>query len=126
MKRFWLGIGILFVLVVLGVTATVGMHRICDPLTHQLEQAAQAAQAGQWEQALRLSGDARARWEHFRKLSASVTSHEPMEEADALFQMLEVFYQQRDQAHFAECCVHLASLTDAISESQSVYWWTVL
>lgn len=125
MKRFWLGLGILSLLIVLGIVTTVGMNRICRPISKQLNSAAQAAQMGNWEEALPMAHQAQNRWNRFRRISASVTNHEPMEEADAMFQTLFVFSQQKDAVHFSECCVHLGSLMDAIGEAQSVYWWTI-
>ena len=126
MKRFWLGLSILSALLGLAITSAVGMRRICAPLTAQLEDAAKAVQAEQWEQALALSDSARMRWEHFRRVSASVTNHEPMEEVDALFDTLEILSHQKDPVRFAESCARLATLTDAISEAQAIYWWHIL
>lgn len=126
MKRLWLGIGILAVLLVVGITATVSMENICQPLTEALNEAAEAVQTGQWEQALELSETAHARWQHWRGISAAITNHEPMEEVDALFDTLKIYARQRDVVRFADCCAQLAALTDAISESQAIYWWNVL
>lgn len=126
MKRLWLGIAILAVLLFVGIATTVGMNKICDPLTESLDNAASAVQAGQWEQALGLSESARTRWERWRSISAAITNHEPMEEVDALFGALEIFARQRDVIRFADCCARLSALTAAISESQAIYWWNVL
>ena len=126
MKRLWLGIAILAVLLLGGIAATAGMNWICDPLTESLDEAAEAVQAGQWEQALGLSETARTRWERWRSISAAITNHEPMEEVDALFRALDIFARQRDVVRFADCCARLTALTAAISESQAIYWWNVL
>lgn len=126
MKRFWLGVILLCVLLAAGVIATVGMARIYDPLSENLDRAATAAQEGNWEQALQFSGQARQRWEKWHDMSAAVTDHEPMEEVDMLFCSLDIFARQRDVIHFTDCCAQLASLTDAIGGSQAIYWWNVL
>lgn len=126
MKRFWLGLGILLLFLALGIGTTVGMARICHPLAEMLEQAADRVQDGQWSQAQALARDARDRWERYREVTASVTNHEPMEEADALFDALDIYLQQKDVIRFADCCVRLAALADAIGEAQAIYWWNVL
>lgn len=126
MKRFWLGVALLLLLLAAGIGATLGMGSICGPITDGLDKAAAAVQAGQWEQAEEFSRSSRQRWEHSRDLLASLTSHEPMEEVDALFQALEIFAAQKDMIRFADCCARLSALTRAISESQTILWWNVL
>jgi len=126
MKRFWFGAALLAVLLGLGIAATLGMAWICDPISHRLDEAADAVQDGQWEQALTMADSARVHWEQWRSISAAVTNHEPMEEVDALFEALEIFARQRDTVRFADCCARLSALTAAISESQAIYWWNIL
>ena len=126
MKRLWLGIGILAVLLALGCLTAFGVSRLCTPAAEALEQASDAVQTGQWEDALDLAARARRRWERYRELNAAVTNHEPMEEVDALFASLEVYGRRRDILGFADCCARLSSLIRAIAESQSAHWWNVL
>ena len=122
MKRLWLGIGVLAVLLVTGILITTGMHRICMPISQTLEQ---AAQTKDWAQAVTLSTQARSHWERWRQLSASVIDHEPMEEIDALYHALEIYTQYADALRFSETCAQLAAMTEAIAESQSVNWWNI-
>lgn len=126
MKRFWLGAVLLILLLAAGIGATLGMQRVCDPITRSLTSAADAVQTGQWEQAESQAQAARQRWEHYRDNVAAIASHEPMEEVEALFRALEIFSRQRDTVRFADCCARLTALTTAISESQSFSWWNVL
>lgn len=126
MKRVWLGIGILILFLALGLITTQGIHAIFHPLSDTLRKASNAVQEGQWEQAEAMTQAARQRWEKYRNITAALTNHEPMEEADALFDALAVYARQQDLVHFAECCAQLASLTEAIGESQSICWWNVL
>ena len=126
MKRFWLGAALLFLLLGLGFFSAGATSHICEPLGQQLEQGAQLAQQQQWQQALKLSRQAQQRWEQNHKAVAAVSSHEPMEEVDALFEALEIFARQRDALRFAEYCARIASLTEAIAEAQSATWWNIL
>ena len=122
MKRFWLGIALMAALLAAGIGTTVAMTHICTPIAHHLQQ---AAQADTWEQATAHSDRARSRWEAYRRLSASVTDHEPMEQVDALFHALTVYKQQGEHVRFAECCAQLASQTQAIAEAQAINWWNI-
>lgn len=126
MKRFWLGSGILAVLLALGITATVAVDRFCQPISRDLTLAAQVVRRNEWVQAEQLADSARQRWQQHRALHAAVTNHEPMEEIDALFDQLKIYAEEGDSLHFAECCVRLASLTEAVAESQAIHWWNLL
>lgn len=126
MKRFWLGLGILLSLTVLGIVATVGSQRICSPISKDLLLASQTALDGDWGRAEAFAEAAGKRWNTYRNLTASVINHEPMEEIEALFHSLQVYSQQKDALCFADCCRRLSSLTSAIGESQVLQWWNVL
>ena len=126
MKRFWLGMGLLGLLLGLSLLSAWGMDTLCSPIGQKLNAAAQAAQEANWEQALQQSAAARQRWEGQRKAIASFTLHDPLEEVDALFEALDIFSQQKDAIHFSEYCAQIASLTEAIAEAQSLGWWNIL
>lgn len=126
MNRLWLGLCILAILLSLGGVTTYGMEQICSPISDALASAAALVQEGQWQQARDLSHKAQKRWEQWHNLTASVTDHEPMEEMDALFAALEIFANQKDTQRFAESCARLSALTDAVSDAQSAYWWSIL
>jgi hypothetical protein len=125
MKRFWLGVCLLAVLLALGLMATVGVRNFCRPLKEQLRQAQKAALEEEWDRALGLQDQCRQRWQRRRKLCAAITDHGPMEEIDGLFRALEVFGQRRDAVRFAESCAQLGALTEAVEEAQAVKWWNV-
>lgn len=116
MKRFWLGLGVLVVLLAFGCGITAAMHGICRPMWQQLEQAAE-----QPESTGALS--ARASWEQARHFIAAFTDHEPMEEIDALFEELETY--RHDPTLYARCCARLSACVRAIAEAQAVNWWNI-
>lgn len=122
MKRFWVGLAITALLLGLGIAVTVGMHRLCLPISQTLEQ---AAHTEDWSAALTLSRQARQQWERWQQISASVTDHEPLEEIDALYHALEIYAEYGDTMRFSEVCARLASMTEAIAESQSINWWHI-
>lgn len=126
MKHLWIGVALLVLLLGAGLFATAGIERICGPLSQDLSQAADKAQAGEWEQAISLVEQASGRWKKYRATCACVTNHEPMEEVDMLLDSLEIFARAADAVRFADCCARLSALTEAISEAQAPAWWNVL
>ncbi len=125
MKRLWLGVSLLLLFLVAGIAITISFHRIHAPMAQSLENAAQQALSGQWEEALQSAGDARQRWEKYRHFGAAVADHAPLEEMDALFSQLEVYQALAWQGEFAALCRQLACMAEAMDESQSLAWWTI-
>ena len=70
-QRFWIGIIVLTVILVLGILLTLLFSHIHHPLAQQLREAATAAQADDWEKATALAENARAEWEQYRYLTSS-------------------------------------------------------
>lgn len=126
MRRLWLGIGLLVILLILGICATVMVHSFHLSLSRQLAQAGSAAQAGDWEQAHLLISQARSSWTTHRNAIAAAVNHEPMEEIEEYFANLMVYYQQRDRLGVNLCCAALSAITEALGESQSINWWSLL
>lgn len=89
MKRFWLGIGIMVVLLGLGIGAQVWMDALHTPCAAELEQAAQEALQDNWSQALLLAEQASSRWEQTKKVISSLADHTPMDEVDMLLAELQ-------------------------------------
>ena len=126
MKRFWLGLGILAVILAAGI---VTMELLCGshtPISRDLEAAAQAAQREDWQQAAALAGKAQTRWQQRWRLTAALMDHAPMSEIDGMFAELEVYAGQRDTEDYAAVCAHLSRLTKAICEENDFSWWNLL
>lgn len=121
MKRFWLGVAIMTLLLALGIGATVATGRSCRPIAQALEQAAQLDK----EQVTALSEEARSTWHRHRRFCAAVSDHEPMEEIDALFEELRIYLRCDDRVHYLECCARLATQIHAIADAQAVNWWNI-
>ena len=123
MKRMWIGVGLLLVMLGLGVFLTMCFERLHTPLANMAYGAAEASIAEDWEKAEALAKDAKAQWERIRRFVAVAADHEPLEEMDSLFARLQIFAQKKMPAHFAAECTQLARLAQAIAESQSITWW---
>ena len=126
MKRLWIGVVFLIVILAVAIFLTVLFDRIHTPLSEDLLQASALAMAEDWEKATALAQKARAEWEQYRDVIAAVADHEPLERMEYLLKQLDVFAGLRHREDFSATCVELASLADAMLESQSLTWWNFL
>ena len=126
MKRFWIGVAILAILLATGIGTTVFAVRTHTGIAEHLKQASEAALRGKWKEAKALSLDAKSKWESFRKITASIADYEPMEEIDDLFSQMEIYLLTHQQIPFSTCCASLGVLTEAIGEAHAISWWSLL
>lgn len=126
MKRLWIGVALLLVLLGAGIFSTVSMERFHHSLSRHLESAAQAALAEDWEQAREILHQCRSRWQRFRNCIAAGASHETIEEIDSLYSQLDIYLSRRDSPGFTLCCTALWHATAALGEAQSINWWNLL
>ncbi len=126
MKRLWVGVLILFLLLGAGIGITVFADHVHTGISDTLGQAADAALAGDWDAAAALTAAAKNRWDTYRNITASIADHEPMEEIDSLFSQLEIYEKARQSISFSACCESLCVFTKAVGESQSISWWSLL
>lgn len=126
MKRFWIGITVLAVLMALGSTVAFFMGRCHAPISSDLAQAAQAAMGGELEQATRLAENAHAEWLSCRDFTAAFADHTVLEEIDALFAEIEIYAAVGDSISFAAACAHLSELANAVAESHHPKWQNLL
>ncbi len=126
MKRFWLGVGLLLVLLIGGLTLSGSLNRRYQPLMQTLTRAAEAAR----ESDMTLSGDlleqARRAWNRDRNFAAAVMDHNPMEQIESHFAAAENFCKAGDEEETAAACGQLAALIRALAESHQLSWWNLL
>jgi len=72
MRRLWIGVSFLVVILTAGIVLTVAFVRIHRPLSQDLRQASQLAMEGAWEKATALTEQARADWMQYREMIAAV------------------------------------------------------
>ena len=126
MKRLWIGITILSLLLAAGIGTTVFATSTQKEISQTLQLASEAALQGQWQEAAILSQNAKMEWERCRKATASIADHEPMEEIDDLFSQMEVYLAANQLLPFSVCCASLSVLTEAIGEAHAINWWSLL
>ena len=126
MKRSWLGLGLLLILLGLGVGSTWAMVRLHEPVEEYLKKAAVCALEEDWEQADVFFRRAQGEWERFEHLRACFADHTPVEEIDGEFEMLDVYRLARENSAFAAGCMELARKTAAVGEAHEFVWWNLL
>lgn len=126
MKRMWIGIVLLLVLLGGGLGAACAMEKAQTPVIGALSRASREALAGNWQQAGKHAAMAQAQWEDNWEAVASLADHSPMEEIDGLFAELGVFLHTREDVHFSATCARLCKQLRAMSEAHTVNWHNLL
>lgn len=126
MGRLWIGIGILLVMLAMAIGLLWGSRAFFEDFSDNLEQAGASALAGNWEFATQKAEKSRAQWEKYRHFWSAFTDHEPMEQMQELFSRLEIYRQKQLEVDFAAVCGSLVQMAEAIDESHSLKWWSVL
>ena len=125
-RRFWYGLGVLAVLLALGLWTAWGMEGLNQPVTHALEQAAQAALNDDMAQGVALADRAQDIWCRNRGRITAVADHGPLEEIDSLFAQVQIYADTGKTADFAAYCTRLAKLVTAVGEAHGLNWQNLL
>ena len=126
MTRGWIGLGLLVALLIGGLLVTEDMGRTHREISEELELAARAAAAGNWEEASETAEEAYEDWQKKWHFSAAFADHEPMEEIDAQFAQLWPYLAKRDWVSFSAACRQLARQVEAIGDAHGLNWWNLL
>ena len=126
MGRFWLGIGLLVLFLVLGLWVTHAMDGVHQTISQTLDEAAQQTLSGDLETGISLAQQAQNDWDSHWHGTASIADHAPMDEIDGLFAQLKVYGQTGQAADFAAYCARLAKLVTAVGEAHGLSWWNLL
>ena len=126
MKRLWLGLGILAVLLAVSIAVTAGMDRVHERIAADLDAAQTAAETENWEQADALAQAAARKWQRARRFTAAVADHGPMDDVDRQFAALMAYGAARETADFTAACAELAVQTRAMGDSHALTWWNLL
>lgn len=126
MKRCYFGVGLLAVLLLISLGTSWVTDRCHSPISQEMSEAASYALADDWKQAVRCTEQARKHWEQYRKLTAALADHEPMEQIDRLFGELEVWQKAQDAQHCATVCAQLSEAVNAMADAHALTWWNVL
>ena len=119
MKRMWIGVGLLMLLLIAGLWTGRAMEDSHGRNSGILCRAADLALTGNWEKAEALTGSVRADWARKRCLTASLTHQDPMENIEGLFAQLKIYAASRDKEAYGAVCVQLASALEAVGKSNA-------
>lgn len=125
MKRLWIGIGLMAVMLLSGIMVPEILDECHESVVEDLDRAADMAMAGQWDSALRLLDRAEDNWEEKRPVTASFTEHEPMDDIDGMFEQLEIYAAAKDPVSFGSTCVYLSSRLDALGNGHDFNLWNL-
>ena len=126
MNRLWIGVGLLVILLAMGVTMLFVSRNFYEDFSQSLEQAGLFAMSGNWTAAENQAARSRQKWERSQRFWAAFTDHAPVEQMENLFSQLELSQNRRLEVEFASACRALMKLAEAIDESHSLRWWSVL
>ena len=124
MKRCGLGAGLLLLLLLLSILLGNTLQRVSEPVSQQLDRAAQAALQGDAEKANALAREARAEWEKYWGFHSLCSHQDGVEEVDSRLAQLELY--REDPAVFAASCVALSRQVRALAEEHSRQLWHFL
>ena len=125
MIRFWIGVGLLLVLLAGSIGVCFGLVPFHENGAKVLDEAAQLALQGNWAEATAKASALEKDWQQRQRFTAAFVDHEPLEEVHALF--AELALMTPEQAwDFAAVCVHLAEDFRAIAEPLDLKWWSLL
>ena len=117
MRRTWLGIGLMVILIGLGIFETCKISQLEAPLSELLDAAAQAALEQDLEQTGALLTQAQSQWEGHWDFLAAMTHHGPMEEIDNLFARAESLLQSQAIPELAACCTQISQQVQALADA---------
>ena len=126
MKRLWIGVALLVLMLIGGIVMLLLSHSFYSRFAATLESAADAALSDNWSDAERSAQDAARQWRRYHRFLASFTDHEPIENVELLLARLVLFQNAQLKVDFADACKSLAHLCEAIDESHNLKWWSVL
>ena len=125
MKRSWIGLGILLVLLAVSLLVTGFMTRIHEDLALELEQSAQCVREGDWDNTELFLRRANREWERWAHLRGCFADHGETEDIDASLAALEIWFQARDPDAYRAACAALTKQVEAVGEAHKLTWWNV-
>ena len=125
MKRLFIGIGLLAVILAAGLLIPEYLEFCHEPIIDDLDRAAELAMDGEWERTAYLTERAEEKWQEKRPVTAAFTDHEPMDEIDGMFAQLELYADAGDSVAFSGTCVYLVSQLDALGDYHELNFWNL-
>ena len=126
MKRSWIGFIMLLLLLLGSCLSSRAMVRLHEPMEAKLQQSARCAMDGDWHRAEELFRHAQEAWEASEHFRGCFADHNPVEEIDGDFKLLQIYCAAREQISFSGGCLQLARQVAAVGEAHELVWWNLL
>lgn len=125
MKRSWFGFLLLIALLLGCLLVTEKMGTIHEGVESKLLQSAQCAMEGSWHRAEALLEHAETDWQKNAHFRGCFADHNPVEDIDAAFAMLQTVCTGKDAITYAASCRSLARQVAAVGEAHELVWWNL-
>lgn len=120
MKKGWFAGGLLILLVGLSLWHVATMGKLTEELWDALAQAEEQAERGDWEEAVRLTEQAKKRWKD-RDFYLHVTlQHKAMDEVRVGFAEVEEFLQNRESGEYSAANARLMNQLALLGEAEKL------
>lgn len=126
MNKLWIGIGLMVFLLIGGIGLLWGSSVFFRDFSQSAEEAGELALVGDWSAATEKMNKTQRQWERYCHFWASFTDHEPVEDIHTLFAQIELYRKEQREVEFASACRALSHVAEAIEESHSLRWWSIL
>ena len=126
MKHLWFGVGLLAALLAASLWLGNTLETVHHTPAKDLDKAAEAALKEDWPLAVALYQRAEKHWQKHRNLTAALARHDPIEQIDSGFAMLEMYGRRKDPVSFSAGCAQLAQQLRSLPQSHGSSWWNLL
>ena len=126
MKRLYIGVSVLALLLALGLFVSFVFGRMYAPITELLDSAAEAALREDLPTAKKQAEQAYALWQKYKNATATVADHTPMEDIDHLFAEMEIYANAKEFPHLAACCAQLSVMIQDMGDAHRLNLWNLL
>ena len=123
MKRSWIGVGLLAVLLLGSLLADWGIARCHAPVSRDLAQASRSILDEDWSAASQLYRRAMDHWRSCHPFRAAMGDQGAMEEVDRLLARLKICLSTQDPES-ASLCAEIAQLISDLPSQGA--WWDLL
>lgn len=118
MKRGWLAVGLLAGLLALSLWHSATLSDLTGQLRDQLERAENLTEESRWEEAARLTREARTRWDESGFYLHMTMAHEAVDEITVAFAEVGEFLEHREAGEYSAANARLMELLTLLGEME--------